>query len=77
MHIHVRGDAGYGVPWMYRVCERLGIDYTFGIGANTTLKKLSASLLEQAQARFAATGQPQRLFDAFWYRAGTWPWHAG
>ena len=73
VHIHVRGDAGYGVPWMYRVCERLSIDFTFGISANTTLKKLSASLLEQAQTRFAATGQPQRLFDAFWYRAGTWP----
>jgi hypothetical protein len=29
-------------------------------------------MVEQAQANFAATGQPQRLFDAFWYRAGTW-----
>src|SRR5205807_5575567 len=72
VHIHVRGDAGYGVPWMYRVCERLSIDYTFGIAANNVLKKLSESLLEQAQANFAATGQPQRLFDAFWYQAGTW-----
>ena len=72
VHIHVRGDAGYGVPWMYRVCERLSIDYTFGIAANSVLKKLSESLLEQAQANLAATGQPQRLFDAFWYRAGTW-----
>jgi len=23
-------------------------------------------------ASFEASGQPQRLFDAFWYRAGTW-----
>jgi Transposase DDE domain group 1 len=73
VHIHVRGDAGYGVPWMYRVCERLGLDYTFGIAANNVLKKRSESLVEQAQANFAATGQPQRLFDAFWYRAGSWP----
>ena len=72
VHIQVRGDAGYGMPWMYRVCERLSIDYTFGIAANSVLKKLSESLLEQAQANFAATRQPQRLFDAFWYRAGTW-----
>ncbi len=48
------------------------IDYTFGIAANSVLKKLSEALLEQAQANLAATGQPQRLFDAFWYRAGTW-----
>src|SRR5204862_7846994 len=71
VHIHVRGDAGYGMPWMYRVCERLSIDYTFGIAANSVLKKLSESLLEQAQANLAATGRTQRLFDAFWYRAGT------
>jgi len=70
--IHVRGDAGYGMPWMYHVCERLSVDYTFGIAANNVLKKLSEPLLEQAQANFAATGQPQRLFDAFWYRAGSW-----
>ena len=72
VHLHIRGDAGYGVPWMYHICERLSIDYTFGIAANNILKKRSASLLEQAQAQFAATGQPQRLFDAFWYRAGSW-----
>lgn len=73
VHIHVRGDAGYGVPWMYTVCERLSIDYTFGIAANNVLKKRSDALLEQARATCEATRQPQRLFDAFWYQAGTWP----
>lgn len=72
VHIHARGDAGYGVPWMYDVCERLGIHYTFGISANNVLKNLSESLVEQAVARFAASGQSQRLFDAFWYQAGSW-----
>ncbi len=60
------------MPWMYRVCEQLSIDYTFGIAANNILKKASDSLVKQAVARFEASGQPQRLFDAFWYRAGTW-----
>jgi hypothetical protein len=73
VHLHIRGDAGYGVPWMYAVCERLSVDYTFGIATNNVLKKRSAALLERAQAAFAATGQPQRLVDAFWYRAGSWP----
>lgn len=72
VHIRVRGDAGYGMPWMYEVCERLSIDYTFGIAANNVLKKRSDSLVQQAVARFEGTGRPQRLFDAFWYRAGTW-----
>jgi hypothetical protein len=72
VHIHVRGDAGYGVPWMYAVCERLGLDYTFGIASNNVLKKHSETLLEQAVTNFQASGQPQRLFDAFWYQAGSW-----
>jgi len=72
VHVHVRGDAGYGMPWMYAVCERLGVDYTFGISTNNVLKQRSEELLLQAENQFAATKQPQRLFDAFWYQAGSW-----
>jgi DDE family transposase len=72
VHIRVRGDAGYGMPWMYRVCERLGIEYLFGIGANAVLKRASEELLEKAVQNYAQTKTPQRLFDAFWYQARTW-----
>jgi hypothetical protein len=72
VHLHVRGDAGYGVPWMYAVCERQSLDYSFGIAANNVLKKRSETLLEQAVRAFETHGQPQRLFDAFWYQAGSW-----
>lgn len=71
--IHVRGDCGFGVPAMYKVCERLEVDYTLGIGMNARLKKSSDSLLERALSQFEATSQPQRLFTAFWYRAESWP----
>jgi len=73
VRIHVRGDCGLGVPRMYDACERLEIDYTLGLGMNVRLKKYSDSLLETAVAEYAATGQPQRLFCAFWYRADSWP----
>jgi hypothetical protein len=73
VRIHVRGDSGFGTPTMYDACEGLNIDYTLGIGMNATLKKCSDSLLEQAVARRDATGQSQRLFTAFWYRAESWP----
>lgn len=73
LHLHVRGDAGYGMPWMYEVCECLSIDYTFGLAANSVLKERSDVLLARAVAAFAATGQPQRLFEGFWYQASTWP----
>jgi hypothetical protein len=72
VHIRVRGDAGYGMPWMYRVCERLSIDYLFGIAANAVLKRASDALLEKAVQNYAQTKTAQRLFDAFWYQARTW-----
>jgi len=73
VRIHVRGDCGFGVPAMYAVCERLEVDYTLGIAMNVRLKKYSDWLLETAVAQYEATGQPQRLFTAFWYRADSWP----
>ena len=73
VHLHVRGDAGCGVPWMYDVGDRLGIDYTYGLSANVVLQRETAELLAEAVRRFEETRQPQRLFTAFWYQAGTWP----
>src|SRR5579871_3541708 len=52
VRILVRGDAGYGVPWMYDVCERLDIDYLFGLAANNVLKARSDALLERAVQQF-------------------------
>jgi hypothetical protein len=73
VRIDLRGDSGFGVPTMYEAAEGLDIQYTLGIGMNATLKKWSDSLLAEAVAQWEATGQPQRLFTAFWYRAGSWP----
>jgi hypothetical protein len=46
--IVARGDAGFGVPWMYDVCERLGLLYTFGLSSNAVLQRNSEALLAQA-----------------------------
>ncbi|MCP4245783.1 MAG: IS1380 family transposase [bacterium] len=70
--IHVRGDAGFGMPWMYQVCERLQVLYTLGLSANAVLKRATESLLERAVEQFERTAEPTRLFDQFLYRAGTW-----
>jgi hypothetical protein len=72
LRICVRGDAGYGMPWMYAVCEQLNVEYLFGISANKKLQKASESLLAEAMQKFEQTKTPQRLFDAFWYQAGKW-----
>jgi len=73
--LEVRADAGFGVPWMYAVCERLGLDYTFGLSANKVLQRAAEPLIARAVERFAAPenqGRPVRFFESFLYRAGTW-----
>jgi hypothetical protein len=72
VHIHIRADAGFGVPDMYAVCERLGLTYSLGLAANATLKALSADLLAQAVELHAQTGQSQRLFSQGEYQAKSW-----
>ena len=73
VRIILRADSGFGVPKMYVMCERLEIDFTIGIGMNTTLKRLSDALLQHVVEKFEVTGEPQREFCAFWYQAGSWP----
>ena len=70
--IHVRADSGYAKPWFYRVCERLGVLYSIGVGMNNVLKRNSEELLKTAVEACEKTGQPQRLFTGFDYQAGTW-----
>jgi hypothetical protein len=70
--IEVRADSGFGVPAMYKLCERLGVWYTFGIGMNCRLKRDSDALLAQAVEQYEQTDEKQRLFTALEYRAGTW-----
>jgi Transposase DDE domain group 1 len=82
--IHIRGDAGFGMPWMLTKSEQLGVEYSFGLASNAVLKRRSEALLEEAVAAYEKDrqqakqeGRPlpptRRLFDAFWYQAGSWP----
>jgi Transposase DDE domain group 1 len=73
VQIEVRGDAGFGMPWMYAVSERLGLIYTFGLSSNAVLREQSDSLLAQAVAQYEQSHQAQRLFAQFQYQAGSWP----
>jgi hypothetical protein len=70
--IHVRGDAGFGMPWMYEVCEQNGLFYTFGFATNPRLRRLSEGLMDQAVQQYEQTKQKQRLFDCFQYQCNSW-----
>lgn len=81
--ISARADAAFGIPDMYDVSEGLHILYTFGLTANRVLQRRSDALLARAVAAWEKERQaardeqrppsPVRLFDGFWYQAGTWP----
>ncbi len=73
VRILVRGDAGFGKPVMLDACERLGVEYTFGLSANAVLQRLSEQLLAEAMRGFEETHEPQRRFTGFAYQAGSWP----
>jgi len=72
VQISLRGDSGFATPRTYTLCEELRIDYTLGLGMNAVLKRRSEELLQEAVRQYEETGQPQRLFTAFWYQAGSW-----
>ena len=75
VRIVVRGDAGFGVPWMYEACESAAaadVAYTFGLAANAILKKAAEPVLQRAIEQFAQTSEPTRCFDQFFYRAKSW-----
>ena len=70
--IHVRGDAGFGLPRMYEVCEQNQLTYTFGFSTNARLKKLTDELMQQAVEGYAQTKEKQRLFTCFDYQCDSW-----
>jgi len=72
VEIHVRGDAGFGLPRMYDACERLCVTYTFGLSTNAVLKRAAEDVLQRAVEQFEQTGESTRCFDQFLYRAGSW-----
>ena len=71
--IHLRGDSAFGTPAMFEICERMAIDFTFGLKMNPVLKRQSEELLSQCVAAWEQGRQPQRRFHAFEYEAGSWP----
>lgn len=72
IRIHVRGDAGFGLPLMYDVCENNDLTYTFGFSTNARTRALTEPLMKRAADLYAATGKKARLFECFQYQCGSW-----
>ena len=66
--IVLRGDSGFCREHLMRWCEANGVDYLFGLAKNRRLLRSVGAELQQAQALFAQTKQPARVFKDFPYR---------
>lgn len=72
IQVHVRADAGFGLPLMYDTCEENGLSYTLGFSTNTRLRKLTEGLMKQAVGQYEQTKQKARLFECFQYQCDSW-----
>ena len=70
--IHVRADAGFGLPRMYEICEENGLTYTFGFASNERLKRITEGLMNDAVKQYGQTKDKARLFDCFQYQCDSW-----
>jgi hypothetical protein len=68
VQITLRADAGFCREPLMAYCEAHGLDDVFGLAKNTRLLAEVHGALAQAQAQFAQTGQPTRVFTEFRYR---------
>ena len=70
--IVLRADAGFAAPRLYSLCEKERIHYVIGLITNDRLKEKSAELLAKAKEYFEQSGEKQRLFTSFTYKADSW-----
>jgi Transposase DDE domain group 1 len=70
--ITIRGDSGFCRWRTMRWCDSHGVGYILGIAKNPALERHAADELGTAARRFALTGEAQRLFGSFAYKADTW-----
>jgi hypothetical protein len=73
VRIIFRGDSGFCRPLLLSWCERHHVHYVVGMAKNARLLARSEALRQRAEQRFEKSGQAQRLFGEFHYRADTWP----
>lgn len=70
--ITLRADSGFCRWRLLRWCDRHGVGYVVGLAKNARINALAQSLVEQAAAQHAASGQKQRLFGEVRYAADSW-----
>jgi hypothetical protein len=66
--ILLRADSGFAREELMSWCEQRGVDYVFGLARNPRLEEALAGALDQAFEKCGRSGQPERVYDDFFYR---------
>jgi len=72
VRIIFRGDSGFCRWRIMRWCDRHQVDYILGLAKNKRINEIASPLLDEAERRFTATGEKQRLFKEAEYAAYSW-----
>jgi hypothetical protein len=68
----IRADSGFCRWRLMRWCDHNGVGYVLGLARNVVLERQAGPWTHAAATCFDMTGEPQRLFGTFAYRAGSW-----
>lgn len=69
VQIVLRADAGFCAPRPLNWCDRHRVVYVVRIGKNSRLLDYSAEMRTRAENIYQLTGEKQRWFREFFYRA--------
>jgi Transposase DDE domain group 1 len=72
VRIIFRGDSGFCRQLLLNWCERNRVHYIVGLAKNSRLQHISRWSMASALEGWALTGEKQRCFGWYWYRAGSW-----
>lgn len=70
--ITFRGDGGFCRHKMLNWCERYQVHYIVGLASNAALDRLSLYTQAKAAVLYNKTGEDQRHFSEFMYKAQSW-----
>lgn len=70
MNILIRGDSGFAVPDLYKLCERYDVKYVIRLKANAVLHRYAKASLHLNH--FYPCHKAEQQSNDFYYRAGSW-----
>ncbi len=70
--IIIRGDSGFATPELYKLCEKLGIDYVIRLKANQRLQRIAGEIENEIMAEIDIHEGYHEYYREFAYKAGSW-----